>query len=91
MLWPKKSRGRKWTSLPRLKQRQMKTKSQNSDFVKSSAPSVLPFGKYKGQCIVEVAARDPDYAEHLLDLVSKLKSDLRAAVWWRNEGWEEVE
>ena len=52
---------------------------------------MLPFGKYKGQCIVEVAARDPDYAEHLLDLVSKLKSDLRAAVWWRNEGWEEVE
>jgi len=67
----------------------MEKLSKNRSTVKAPPEAVLPFGKYRGRSVREIAVIDPDYAESLLDTVTKLKRDLTAAVWWRQEGWIE--
>ena len=41
---------------------------------------VLPFGKYRGRAIAEVAKRDPGYLRWMLDAIPDLKPALRSAL-----------
>lgn len=46
----------------------------------ASGSEHLPFGKYRGQRIADIAERDPGYLRWLLDNVVDLRRDLRSAL-----------